>query len=67
MKEQKTIRKTLKKLGVESYLRGYAYLLVAIDEQIRKVLQVLKDKGAITDFNSDISKGKQKKYKIRIM
>ena len=37
-----------------------------IDEQIRKVLQVLKDKGAIKDFNSDISKGTQKKYKIRI-
>ena len=37
-----------------------------IDEQIRKVLQVLKDKGAIKDFDSDISKGKQKKYKIRI-
>ncbi len=35
MKEQKTIRKTLKKLGVESYLRGYAYLFVAIDERIR--------------------------------
>lgn len=38
-----------------------------IDEQIRKVLQVLKDKGAITNFDCDISKGKQKKYKIRIM
>lgn len=38
-----------------------------IDEQIRKVLQVLKDKGAIKDFNSDVPKGKQKKYKIRIM
>lgn len=37
-----------------------------IDEQIRKVLQVLKDKGAIKDFNSDVSKGTQKKYKIRI-
>lgn len=37
-----------------------------IDEQIRKVLQVLKDKGAITDFDPDISKGTQKKYKIRI-
>lgn len=34
MKQEK-IRKILKRLGIESYLRGYTYLFVAIDERIR--------------------------------
>ena len=37
-----------------------------INKQIYNVLQVLKDKGLISDFDAEISKGRVRKHKIRI-